>query len=526
MAQLRSPGDKPAAREAAARLAADFASVDVREVAADALIVNLFEGVTAPGGATGAVDAALDGQLSELAAAGDISGKLGATCVVYPRGQLGSQRVIVVGLGSLEGLNLEAVRRASASAFTAARRLGAKHVATIAHGAGIGGLEAGEAAQATLEGALLASYAFDGWRSAALEAQRVVRLTLVERDESKAAAFAAAVAAANAIHAGVSLARDLVNMPPNVATPTYLAERAQRLAESVGLHVEVGDLAWAESRGMGAYVAVARGSANPPAFVRIEHNRDSTDLPTVVLVGKGVTFDTGGLSLKTFDGMATMKGDMGGAAAVIGTLLVVALLDLPLRVVGLCPCVENMPDGAAFRPSDVVIAGNGLSIEILSTDAEGRLALADALVHAKEYSPSAVVDVATLTGASVVALGAGVSASLFASDEGLASKLVAASQTSGEKVWRMPLFEEYREAIASKVVADLKNSGGRRGGVGTAAAFLQAFTDYPWAHLDIAGMELVDTPPKSKPYLVPGATGFGVRLLLGYLRDAAARGVA
>jgi leucyl aminopeptidase len=212
-----------------------------------------------------------------------------------------------------------------------------------------------------------------------------------------------------------------------------------------------------------------------------------------------------------------MKSDMAGAAAVLGAMQAIAELDLNVRVVALCPCVENMPDGAAFRPSDVLIASNGLSIEVLSTDAEGRLALADALVYAQGFEPAAVIDIATLTGSSVTALGAGVAASLFASDQTLRARLETASGATNERVWPMPLFEEYRTAIESQV-ADLKNTGGAQGGVGTAAVFLQAFTDYPWAHLDMAGMALVDSP-KGKTYLTPGATGYGVRLFVEFLRD-------
>ncbi len=532
MGSMQLSGDKPAAPARHAPLTASVVTGDVRSVATDALVVNLFQGVTTPTGATGAVDAALGGAIGRVIAAGDLSGKLGETAVIYPQGEIPAERVIVVGLGSESSFSVEAARRASASALVTAKRLGAADVATIAHGAGSagsgssgGGLGSEAAAQATLEGALLASYAFAGWRGGKDE-RRIERLTLVGNDPATAAAFEAAAAVANALNAGASLARDLVNLPPNVATPRFIAEQALALTRSTSLKVDVGDLAWAEERKMGAFVSVARGSANPPAFIRIEHNAGRDDLPTIVLVGKGVSFDSGGLSLKTRDGMVTMKCDMGGAAAVIGALLAASRLDLPLHVVGLCPCVENMPDGAAFRPGDVVVASNGVSIEIISTDAEGRLALADALVHAGEYRPQAVVDIATLTGASVTALGAGVAASLFSTDDALSAALVASGRESGEKVWPMPLFDEYRQTIKSKVVADLRNTGGAQGGVGTAAVFLQAFTAYPWAHIDMAGMALDDSGSKERPYQVPGATGYGVRLLVGYLRNAARRGAA
>lgn len=529
---MQLAGDKPAAPEPHQPLTATVINADVTDVETDALVVNLFQGVESPGGATGAVDAALGGAISHLIAAGDLRGKLGETAVLYPQGEIRAKRVIVVGLGPERSFSVEAARRAAGAASLAAKRLGAADLATVAHGAAGGSLGASlqpeAAAQATLEGALLATYSFAGWRNAKDE-RRLESVALVEVDSAKAKAFEDAAKLANALNAGASLARDLVNMPPNVATPKFIADKALALTASTSLKVEVGDLAWAEARKMGAYVAVGRGSANPPAFVRMEHNAARkaahSDLPTIVLVGKGVSFDSGGLSMKTAAGMVTMKCDMGGAAAVIGTMLTVSLLDLPLHVVGLCPCVENMPDGAAYRPGDVLVASNGVSIEIISTDAEGRLALADALVHAGEYKPRAVIDMATLTGASVTALGAGVASSLFSTDDSLSQALVESGQQSGEKVWPMPLFDEYRQTIKSKVVADIKNSGGQQTGVGTAAVFLQEFTNYPWAHVDMAGMALDDAGSKDKPYQVPGATGYGVRLLVGYLRGAARRAV-
>lgn len=490
----------------------------IQDFSADAIVVNLFAGVSTPGGATGAVDAAQGGAISALIEGGDLTGKLGEVAVLYPTGGVKARRVLVVGLGERDSFGPEAVRRASAAAAVRARDLGARTLATITHGAGIGGLDPSTAAQATLEGALLATYSFGGWRRAGREPGNELELiTLVELGEAHHAQVLEGVLAAHAVARGVALARDLANLPPVYATPDYLARTALTLAERTGLKVEVGDRAWAQERHMGAFLAVAKGTAQEPRFIELGHNVDRIDLSLVVLVGKGVTFDSGGLSLKSRDGMIPMKADMSGAAAVLGTMQAVAELDLPVRVIGLCPCVENMPDGAAFRPSDVLVASNGLSIEVLSTDAEGRLALADALAYAQELKPAAVIDIATLTGSSVTALGAGVASSLFSNEPTLRARIETAADATFERVWPMPLFEEYREAIESKV-ADLKNSGGARGGVGTAAAFLQAFTDYPWAHIDMAGMELVESP-KGRPYLTHGATGYGVRLFVEFLRD-------
>ena len=269
---------------------------------------------------------------------------------------------------------------------------------------------------------------------------------------------------------------------------------------------------------MGAFLAVAKGAGEPPKFIVLEHNGERENLDTIVLVGKGITFDSGGISLKPSEGMDHMKSDMAGAAAVLATMKVVGLLDLPLRVIGITPCTENMPDANGYHPADVITASNGKTIEIISTDAEGRMILADALVYASRYQPKAVVDLATLTGACVIALGRAVAAGLLCNDAALGEKLVASGEATHERLWPMPLYEDYLKKIRS-LVADIKNTGGRNGGVGTSAYFLKEFTDYPWAHLDIAGMALVTEKIDTGPYQPLGASGFGVRLLTDFLRN-------
>jgi leucyl aminopeptidase len=488
----------------------------IESSAADTIIVNLFEGVTAPGGATGAMDKALGGAITDLIAGGDLKGKVGEVAVLYPRGAIKARRVLIVGLGPAKTFDLEGGRRAAAAAIKRARDLNARHVATIAHGAGIGGQEATAAAQATIEGSLLASYLFDAPKKKE-PASAIESLTLVTNSAGQIETLTRGARNAEAIAAGVWLARDLVNRPPNVATPTHLAEMAQAIAERHGLGLTIGDRQWAAERRMGAYLAVAQGAGEPPKFIVLEHNADRKDLPTVVLVGKGITFDTGGISIKPSERMGEMKSDMGGAAAVLGAMEVVGRLRLPLRVIGIAPSTENMPDAAAYRPADVITASNGKTIEIISTDAEGRMVLADALVYAESYEPDAVIDLATLTGACVVALGDNVAAGIFCNDDGLRDRLLAAGDATYERLWPLPLYEDYRRKINSEV-ADMKNSGGRFGGVGTSAVFLREFTNYPWAHLDIAGMALAD---KAGDYTPTGGTGFGVRLLVEYLRGLA-----
>ena len=483
---------------------------------ADTIIVNLFEGVTTPGGATGVVDNALGGAISDLITSGDFSGKAGEIAVLYPRDAITARRVLVVGLGNRDVFNLEGVRQASATAVKKARDLNASHVATIVHGAGIAGLPAAEAAQATTEGSLLALHRYPAHKQLDEPENDLDRLSIIEFDAAKIPSIEEGVAVAQTLAAGVALSRDLVNMPANQATPTYMAKTARAIAEEHGLESFVGGRKWAREQNMGAFLAVAKGAGEKPKFIVLEHNGDKSQLDTIVLVGKGITFDTGGISLKPVAGMGAMKGDMGGAAAVFGAMKVIADLDLPLHVVGITPCTENMPDADAYRPADVITASNGKTIEIISTDAEGRMVLADALVYAQRYNPKAVIDLATLTGSCIVALGQGIAAGLFSTDQSLSDKLVAAGEETSERVWPLPLWDEYREAINTDV-ADMKNSGGRMGGVGTSAIFLREFTDYTWAHLDIAGVAMLEKA--AKPYTQNGATGFGVRLLVEFLRN-------
>ncbi|MBI5668926.1 MAG: leucyl aminopeptidase [Chloroflexi bacterium] len=500
--------------------------MDIRAVAgrlesyaADAVIVNLFENVTEPGSATAVMDQALNGSIRDLITDGDFTGKAGQVSVLYPRGAVPARRVILAGLGAPEKLTVDAVRRAAASAILKARELKAAHVASVLHGTGAGGLAIEESARAITEGSLMALYDYRGQKSSEKPEAFPKQLDLLILDDKDTRA-AEGIQQGMAVAAGVAVARDLANLPPNICTPDYMAQVATELAQTAGLKVEVLERRQIEALKMGALLGVAQGSDTPPRFIILEHNAGRDDLDTVVLVGKGVTFDTGGYSIKTAEGMVSMKGDMSGGAAVIGALGVVAGLKLPLRVVGLIPAADNMISGHAYRPQDVLTASNGVTIEVISTDAEGRLLLADALVYASRYQPSAVVDIATLTGACVVALGEGVAAGLFSTDDRLRDTLLAAADFTAERLWPMPLFPEYEKAIESQT-ADLKNTGGRTGGVGTSATFLKHFVDYPaWAHIDMAGMM---TTMGDVPYVPKGATGYGVRLLAEFLQRWAGR---
>lgn len=484
-------------------------TVNPTAVTADTLIVSLFEAAGALAGAAGTVDRALNGALTELIASGDASGRLGELTVLYPRGAVSAQRLIIVGLGPANAFGTAAARHASGAAARRARELGASSVASVAHGAGANGTTVRETAQATVEGARLGLYRYeadDGLES----------FTLIHPDESQLEALRDGVRWGEAVAEGALLARTLVQHPANVATPEYLAEVAQVLANDHGFAITIGDRVWAEAEGMGAFLGVAKAAGFEPRFIVLEHDPSGGKEAPLVLVGKGVTFDSGGLSIKGRQGLEGMKQDMAGAAAVLGTMRTVGRLRSPRRVVAIVPATENVIDAAGFRPSDVLRASNGTTVEIISTDAEGRLLLADALAYASRYKPRAVVDLATLTGAITVALG-NQAAGLFANDDSVAQAITTSAERTAERVWRMPLWPEYLKALESDV-ADVKNSSGKPlAGACVAAAFLERFTDYPWVHLDIAGMHASDTTDGER---VKGPSGFGVRLLSDWITRA------
>ncbi|MCC9077756.1 leucyl aminopeptidase [Litorilinea aerophila] len=479
---------------------------------ADCIVVNLFAGVTEPAGATGALDRALDGAIRRLIQSGDFSGEAGTTATLYTSGQIPAPRVLVVGLGPQERFDLHAARKAAATAARALGRMkGVRRFATVVHGGGAGGLEPTDAAQALAEGTLLADYTPPQYKREP-QSSHLETCTVVEFDAARVDAVAAGVQAGQAIATGVYRARDYISEPPNVLTPVEFARRAQAMAEEVGLRCTVLGEAEMRELKMGMLLAVSQGSANEAQLIILEHAPAGSEAQQpLVLVGKGITFDTGGISLKPSANMWYMKDDMSGAAAVIGALEAIARLGLPRRVIGVAACVENMPDGAAYRPGDILTSMTGKTAEIISTDAEGRLVLADALGYVARFNPAAVVDLATLTGAIGVALGTQ-AAGLFANDEALQQALLGAADRSGERLWPMPLYDEYKEEIKSDM-AEVKNSGGRDGGVATSAKFLEHFTEgYPWAHLDIAAMAWAKSD--QNPLIPKGAAGYGVRLLV------------
>jgi leucyl aminopeptidase len=485
---------------------------DLAQIQADALLIHLVEGEQLSG--TGkAVDDALKGAISEVNSAGDFSGKTGETLVIYTRGAIPAKRVIVVGLGANDKITLDTVRRVTAVGVQKARDLKLKHVAGSAIGVENSRFDLVASTQAMTEGALLGLYQYHGQKSSDAPADLPEKFDIVVADTDAANN---GIAVGKAFAAGTNFTRTLVNLPPNIVTPTYLAEQAVAMAKEVGLNATILEKAQMQALKMGALLGVAQGSDAPPRFIILEHNAGKKDeYETLVLVGKGVTFDTGGYSIKTGEGMVGMKADMAGGAAVIGAMRTIAELKIPLHVVGLVPAVDNMISGKAYRPQEVLTASNGKTIEIISTDAEGRLILADALVYAQRYKPAAVVDIATLTGAMIVALGHATTG-FYSNDDSLSQKLTKAGDATHERTWRLPLYEEYGEPLKSDT-ADTKNSGARAGGAASAAHFLTHFVDFNWAHIDMAGM--LDNDGKN-PYLPKhSARGYGSRLLAEFVRQ-------
>lgn len=480
------------------------------DVICDALVVNLFEGATLPTGATGAIDSALGGQLSALIRDRRGAGKFGTTTVLPICTGVGARQIILLGLGKKEAFSLDRLRQVAGIAIRTAHKLDARVVATVVHGAGQAGFDPQAAAQALVEGSLLGNYRFRYYKTDNDDDVLLEKLYIVDNDANKLAAFAAGAGRAQVIAGAVNLARDMVNHPANRMTPTKMAEHAEEIAARGGLELTVLDTDAIAELKMEAFLAVAQGSHEPPKLIVLRYTGNPASQNLLALIGKGVTFDSGGISLKPSDGMHEMKDDMAGAAAVLGAMRAIAELKPAVNILAVMPCTENLPSGYAFRPGDVINSLGGKTIEIISTDAEGRLILADAIAYARRLGATHIVDLATLTGACVVALG-NTTSGVMANDREWCARLLAAAEAVGEKMWELPLFEEYKELIKSDI-ADLKNSGGRPAGAITAGLFLAAFADTtPWIHVDIAGT--VSTT-KDGGYNPQGATGVGVRTLV------------
>ena len=432
------------------------------------------------------LDKAAKGALSGVVRRGDMEGKSGSTLLLHNLSGIQSERVLLVGLGPEGEFGAKQYREAIAAGVRALNSTGATEAELHLTGLEVEGRDAAWRVQQAVTLARESAYRFDAMKSRKDPAKprlKSLTLALPKSDERKARR---GLEHGAALAAGMALTKDLGNLPPNVCTPTYLAAQARELAKRYAMKVQVLERADMEKLGMGTLLAVAQGSAEPPKFIVLEHRGGPKNQKPVVLVGKGVTFDTGGISIKPSAEMDEMKYDMSGAGTVLGTLKAVGEMKLPLNVVGLVPATENMPGGRATRPGDIVKSMSGQTVEILNTDAEGRLILCDALTYAERFQPAAVIDIATLTGACVIALGH-VATGLFANDDELANEILSAADAAHDRAWRMPLWDDYQEQLKSNF-ADFANIGGRPAGSVTAACFLARFArKYKWAHLDIAG---------------------------------------
>jgi leucyl aminopeptidase len=492
----------------------------VTEIDTPLLVVNLFEGVTSPGGATGAVDAALGGQISRLIADGEITGEPATVTVVHNSNNgasaLRAHRVAIVGLGKDSDPDQEKVENIRIAAALAARKARDLHLdsfATVVHGAGIGGLSPEVAARATMESSILALYRYEQFKETTKSRDDVSSCTIVEHKADRAREFEQSADLARLTCDAVMKVRDLSVGPGNFVTPTYLAETAREVAEHYGLEITIWGKEELRSHGMNAILAVNAGSSQPPTFVALKYSAPGAR-KTLAVVGKGITFDSGGISIKSAEGMEYMRHDMTGAATVIGFLQLAAAGKLPVDVLGVFAATENLPSGSSYKPGDVFKAYNGKTMEIVNTDAEGRVILSDSLAFAASQKPDAIIDFATLTGACQVALGDHATG-LMGNNQALADQVLAAGEKSGDRCWQLPLWKVYGEQIKTSM-ADVRNTGGRRAGAITAGLFLKEFVgDVPWVHLDIAGTAYADGDQTYvAPYNPkPGATGVGVRLL-------------
>jgi len=492
---------------------------DISQFEADAIIVTLFEGAEYLSGELAAIDVALDGSISRLVTQGEIKGKLGENTLIYALAKLPAARVVVAGLGKETELTQDKVRGVVAGTCRMLRDKNVKSIATVAQGAGANGITYETIAQAIVEGAILGLYTFRRHITKEPEHGEVEQLTIVEADQSNITALEEGLRKGEVLAGATILARDMVNEPSNYMTPTDMVREASKVAEDYGLAVEVLEKEQMEELGMGALLGVAQGSHQPPKFIILRYKGRDAEEIDITLVGKAITFDSGGISLKPSANMGDMKGDMSGGAAVIATMAAIAQLKPAINVMAVIPATENLPGGNALKPADILTSMEGKTIEIISTDAEGRLILADALGYARKHGTKRIVDVATLTGACVVALGT-VTTGVFGNHQELVGQVIAAGAEAGEKMWQMPIFDEYKEQNKS-TVADIKNTGGRNAGAITAALFVGEFAgDTPWVHLDIAGTNMID---KTRKYEVKGATGVPVRTLVNLVVSLAGK---
>ena len=484
---------------------------EVDKISGEALVVSSFEGMESS--LIKKLNKVLGNAVGNLIRDNEFSGKFNQISVLHTEGKIPAKRILLIGLGKKEEFYFDRIRQVSAKASLHIREIGVKNFATSLHCQDMKGLSKKEIAQAMVEGTLLGLYKFDKYKTEKEKKNEVEEFTIIYEDGTNE--IEEGIRIGKIMADATNFTRDLVNLPANEATPTKLVEVAKELAKRYKLKIRVLERGDMKKAGMSGLLAVSQGSVQPPKFIILEYNAGKK--PTMALVGKGITFDSGGISLKPSKDMDKMKTDKAGACAVLGIIKAAAELRLPLAIIGLIPLTENLPSGSAYKPGDIIETYSKKTVEIISTDAEGRIILADALAYAGNYKPTAIMDLATLTGACIIALG-DLAIGLLGNDQNLIKKIKGAGEKTWERVWELPLWKEYEEYNKSDV-ADVKNVGGKSGEAGTitAAAFLRTFVgETPWVHLDIASTALVE---REKPYNLKGATGVGVRLIVQLLMD-------
>jgi leucyl aminopeptidase len=490
------------------------------DVEADALVVTVYEGEKADEGALKELDERTGGVLSEILGSDEMRGKQGDMVYLYRPGNIRARRLLLVGGGKREDFSFDTVRKVSGSAARFLRGKGARSMAVLRRSQ----LDLERSAQAAVEGVLLGLFEPDMYKTDHKEERYIEELILLTAQAGLEEALARGVERGRIIGEAVNLARELSNEPSSTLTPSELAERAKENAQRFGLDIDILDETRMKELGMGALLGVARGSDEPARLVVLRYTPAGTeplgnDADVVALVGKGITFDSGGISIKPAEGMEKMKYDMSGAAATLAAMCAIAQLKPRVNVIGLMPATENMPSGRAYKPGDVLRAMSGKTIEVINTDAEGRLILADAIAYARKLGATKIIDLATLTGAVSVALGP-VHAAILGNDQAFIDEVRQAAREVGERIWQLPMDEDYRDMIKSDI-ADIKNSGGRYAGTITAAYFLKEFAeDTPWVHLDIAGTAWEND---RKPHMAKGPTGVAIRTLINYVCNHAAK---
>jgi leucyl aminopeptidase len=490
------------------------------DVEADALVVTIYEGEKASEGALKELDERTSGIVSELLGGDEIRGKQGDMVYLHRPGNIRARRLLLVGAGKREDFSLDTIRKVSGAAARFLRSKGVRRMAMLRRSQ----LDLDKSAQAAVEGVLIGLFEPDMYKTEKKEERRLDELILCTAAPGSNDVLAGGVERGRIIGDAVNLARELINEPSSTLTPTELAERAKETANRFGLDIDVLEENRMKELGMGALLGVARGSDEPARLIVLRYTPASTepmgnDAGVIAIVGKGITFDSGGISIKPAEGMEKMKYDMSGAASTLAAMSAIAQLKPKVNVIGVMPATENMPSGRAYKPGDVLRAMSGKTIEVINTDAEGRLILADAITYARKLGATRIIDLATLTGAVSIALGT-VNVAVLGNNQQFIDEVRGAAREVGERFWQLPMDEDYRELIKSDI-ADIKNSGGRYAGTITASYFLHEFAeDTPWVHLDIAGTAWEN---ERKPHMAKGPTGVAIRTLINYVCNHAPR---